>query len=572
MTWADATRIAELFAVDPAGLGGVAVRAHAGPVRDRFVAEIAALLGGRAMRRMPASIGDDGLLGGLDLAATLGTGRAVFTRGVLVEADGGVVVVAMAERLSPGTAARISSAMDTGLLLAERDGLARPAAARFGVVALDEGEADELPPDALLDRLAFRVALDDVSYRELTGGHVDANTLASARARLAVVVTPPALLDSLSEAAVGLGIASLRAVILAVAVARAAAALDGRTVVTDADAAEAARLVLAPRATVVPGPPPPTPEPEPEATEADAGPWDENADEDEEAPDPSAAETVLEAARAAIPADLLARMAVGAAVRSRGSSRAGAEQRSGLRGRPAGSRAGSPRHGARLDVLATLRAAAPMQRLRSVAPGGRIAVRAADFHIVRRVQRARTTTIFVVDASGSSALHRLAEAKGAVELLLAECYVRRDRVALLAFRGRTTELILPPTASLTRAKRGLAGLPGGGGTPLAGAIEAASMLADAVRRQDGRAVIVLLTDGRANVTRDGVGDRVRAGAEALYAARALRRLAIPSLLLDTSPRPAAAARTLAEAMAAVYLPLPQADSGAMARAIQAVGS
>jgi hypothetical protein len=81
------------------------------------------------------------------------------------------------------------------------------------------------------------------------------------------------------------------------------------------------------------------------------------------------------------------------------------------------------------------------------------------------VQRATTTTIFVVDASGSSALNRLAEAKGAVELLLAECYVRRDRVALVAFHGQHAELVLPPTRSLVRARRSLAGLPGGGGTP-----------------------------------------------------------------------------------------------------------
>src|SRR4029450_5166679 len=112
-------------------------------------------------------------------------------------------------------------------------------------------------------------------------------------------------------------------------------------------------------------------------------------------------------------------------------------------------------------------------------------------------QRTRTTTIFVVDASGSSALNRLAEAKGAVELLLADCYVRRDRVALLAFRGRGADLLLPPTRSLVAAKRGLGGLPGGGGTPLAAGIEAGLALADAVGRKGETPVVILLTDGRA---------------------------------------------------------------------------
>jgi magnesium chelatase subunit D len=102
-----------------------------------------------------------------------------------------------------------------------------------------------------------------------------------------------------------------------------------------------------------------------------------------------------------------------------------------------------------------------------------VLIRADDFQVMRYQQRSETTTLFVVDASGSSALHRLAEAKGAVESLLADCYVRRDRVALMAFRGKGCELILPPTRSLTRAKRSLAGLPGGGGTPMATAIDAA---------------------------------------------------------------------------------------------------
>ncbi len=84
-----------------------------------------------------------------------------------------------------------------------------------------------------------------------------------------------------------------------------------------------------------------------------------------------------------------------------------------------------------------MRDTAPVQR--------RIHVRPEDFHVTRFRQLGQTTTVFVVDASGSSALHRLAEAKGAVELLLADCYVRRDRVAVLAFRGSAAELLLPPT-------------------------------------------------------------------------------------------------------------------------------
>ena len=129
----------------------------------------------------------------------------------------------------------------------------------------------------------------------------------------------------------------------------------------------------------------------------------------------------------------------------------------------------------------------------------------------------------MVDASGSAALNRLGEAKGAVELLLAECYARRDQVALLAFRGRAAELLLPPTSSLVRAKRSLSALPGGGGTPLAAGLDAALAAAAAERRRGRTPTVVLLTDGRANVARDGAGDRARAEADALAAARARAR-------------------------------------------------
>ncbi|MGB5830747.1 MAG: VWA domain-containing protein, partial [Thiohalocapsa sp.] len=225
----------------------------------------------------------------------------------------------------------------------------------------------------------------------------------------------------------------------------------------------------------------------------------------------------------------------------------------------------------------TLRAAAPWQRLRraereSAGKGADILVevRHDDFRVTRYKQRSETTTIFVVDASGSAALHRLAEAKGAVELLLADCYVRRDRVAMIAFRGPGAELLLPPTRSLVRAKRGLAGLPGGGGTPLACGIDAAVDLADGVQRRGGTPVVVLLTDGRANVTRDGIGGRAQATEDATSSARAFRVAELKALVVDMSPRPRPDAEKLAREMGAVYLPLPHANAAALSSAVQAV--
>jgi magnesium chelatase subunit D len=138
---------------------------------------------------------------------------------------------------------------------------------------------------------------------------------------------------------------------------------------------------------------------------------------------------------------------------------------------------------------------------------------------------------------------------------------------LLAFRGRGVELLLPPTRSLVRAKRSLASLPGGGGTPLASGIGAAMTLADAVRRRGETPTVVFLTDGHANVARDGSGSRVRAEEDAIVAAKVMRAAGFKALLLDTSPRPQPLARRLADEMGALYLPLPYADAMMLSRAI-----
>jgi magnesium chelatase subunit D len=595
--WADALTVAALFAIDPAGLGGVALHAAAGPVRDQWLACLRSLLPtDAAWRRVPLHINDERLLGGLDLAATLQAGRAIAQRGVLAEADGGVILLAMAERLSAATAARLAAVLDTGEVSVARDGVALVNPSRIGVIALDESaQDDEQLPPALTDRLAFQLDLSEVSMRDafdadasLPGDAAEAVT--QARARLPKVQADADVIEALCAAALALGIGSMRASMLALRLARAAAALDGRARVTPDDAALAARLVLAPRATRLPAPPPAD-----EAEDAEADAPDPSADDAEREDDATAEENptedppppaspqptealddvVLEAAQAAIPAGLLAQLQLAGAglAQVRSSGRSGALQTGRLRGRPAGVRRGEPRGGARLNLIETLRAAAPWQKLRqrdraADAPQ-RIQVRAEDFHVTRFKQRSETTTVFVIDASGSAALHRLAEAKGAVELLLADCYVRRDRVAVLAFRGDAAELLLPPTRSLVRAKRSLAGLPGGGGTPLAAGIDAATALADAVRRGGATPVIVMLTDGRANVGRGGLRGRAVAEEHALLAARQLRAARFTSLLVDTSAQPQDSARRLAGEMGAAYLPLPYAGAASLSAAVRA---
>ncbi|MFY7960971.1 MAG: magnesium chelatase subunit D, partial [Elsteraceae bacterium] len=425
---------------------------------------------------------DGRLLGGLDLAATLQAGRPIAERGLLAEVDGGLLILTMAERMTPAMAARLTATLDNGEVALERDGLTGRIPSRFGLIAYDEGDGpDEAAPAALVERLAFLIDLDPVRDREAVARASPSPQIAAARGRLPAIGCAPDLLTALCGAAMALGVASIRAPILALRAARAIAALTGRDEIEESDVTLACRLVLAPRATRMPAQEAEQESAPPETESSEAGdakppPEQENRDPAEPQTDQALDDRVLEATKAAIPARLLSEMGLlGDGARRKGSAgKAGAALKSSLRGRPIGARPGNPGGGARLNVIETLRAAAPWQSLRRAASGkptsARIAVRRDDFRVTRFKARTETTAIFLVDASGSSALNRLAEVKGAVELLLADCYVRRDSVAVMAFRGRGAELLLPPTRSLVRAKRSLAAMPGGGGTPLASGI------------------------------------------------------------------------------------------------------
>ena len=588
-TWSLAVQAAALLAIDPVGLAGARIHAGAGPVRDAWMSLLQSLMSDTAWKRMPVNITDERLLGGLDLSATLSAGRPILQQGVLADVNGGTLILAMAERLPSATGAKLAQVMDSGEIHIVRDGIDQRRDSRFAVIALDEGVSEEevlLP--GLRDRLAFDLDLRSVSWKEVRdypANLISSEEIVAARARLLDVNIGDELLEAVCGTAMALGVDSARATLMTLSAARANAALNGDADVgTDVGAHDlraAAELVLAPRATRLPPTPQSeaSPEQEQEPEQEPPPPPEENEQPPESESDPASEQNpqaledqILEATKAAIPAGLLSQLLAGGVRRRSSSGKSGAAVKGGLRGRPAGSRRAMPAHGSRLHLMDTLRAAAPWQKIRKATAKNqqaKIQVRAEDFHVARIKQKTATTTLFVVDASGSSALNRLAEAKGAVELLLADCYVRRDQVALIAFRGKQAELLLPPTRSLVRAKRSLSGLPGGGGTPLATAIDTAASVAEGLQRRGITPVIVLLTDGRANVARSGSGGRELAFSEAMEAVRQLAVMQMSVLFIDTSPQPQQPAADLAAAMRARYLPLPLAGAATVSLAVRA---
>ena len=559
---------ATLFAVDPVSLGGVCLRSPAQPARERWLRLLQESLPEKApWRRIPSNIPTDRLLGDLDMAATLQAARPVAERGALAAADGGILVIAMAERLSAHTASLLNGVIDSGRVRVPRSGVMIEHPARIGIVALDESEGEEDPmPPSLMDRLAIVLDLRDIEPRARLGGVHDREAIATARRLLPLVGVTQGIIESLCGACAALGVTSPRPAWFALQAAKVSAALDGRREVCAEDAALAAQLVIAPRATQLPAEAMPRDEPSAQEPADRSRLAEEAASGGPDKPQGDEVDSrVLSAARAAIPPGLLVRLESAHANRSRSpaAGRAGALRAAGKRGRPAGSRAACGR--GRLHLVDTLRAAAPWQRIRGGGAGKRVRIEPGDLRERRFKVRSPTLTIFAVDASGSSALNRLAEAKGAVELMLAECYIRRDTVAVVAFRNTSAEIVLPPTRSLVRAKRCLAGLPGGGGTPLAAALAGVAALAAQARRRGETPTIVILTDGRANIARSGGAGRAAAHADALAAARALPLC--DTLFIDSSPKPNPLAREIADAMRARYVALPHPGardlSGAM---------
>ena len=316
-------------------------------------------------------------------------------------------------------------------------------------------------------------------------------------------------------------------------------------------------------------PPDDTPSP-PEPPENDPEEGRDREQQEPQLPD----DLLIDAAFAALPPGLLARLQAAKAARvGAGNSGAGAVRKSLARGRPIPSRPGKPGSGARVDVIATLRQAAPWQAMRRAArpdaPADRLLLMPDDIRIKRYRDRTDRVLIFVVDASGSAAVARLAEAKGAVEIMLAEAYSARDHVALVTFRGDTAELALPPTRSLVQAKRRLAGLPGGGATPLAGAMQVAFEAALQARARGMAPTLAFLTDGRGNIALDGTANRAQAAEDATTLARAIAARAIPALVIDTSLRPKPQLSDLAATMKATRIALPRADARAMATTLGA---
>lgn len=476
--------------------------------------------------QVPLNVMEDRLIGSADLEESVKTGKTVFSPGLLAKAHRGVLYVDDINLLDEETANILLGVVNEGYVTVEREGISLRYPCRPLLIATFNPDEGELR-DHLLDRIAVALSADaqklDLTQRvdavdsvlnfsssgkqknekaqsaldEAIENEEDLKTaIVFAREFIKDVKIAPSQIQYLCEEAIRAGCQGHRAEIYACEVARAAAALEGRQITSD-DLKLAVKLAIAPRGTFINTPmdedemmPPPPPPPPPPQMDEQQNDQDEDQDDDEEDVDepdedqedqeqeeqPDVPEVPQEFMFDADSTPLDPELIEFSSRERNGKGGGRGLIFSQDRGRyikpmlPKGKVV-------RLAVDATLRASAPYQKSRRERAVGTknesrgVHIEQGDVRTKKMARKAGSLIIFVVDASGSMALNRMNAAKGAAISLLTEAYQSRDQIALIPFQGEEADVLLPPTKSITMARKRLEQMPCGGGSPLAHAIQ-----------------------------------------------------------------------------------------------------
>ena len=570
-----------LAAVDPT-IGGVLISGERGTAKSTAARGLAALLPKTAAGKyapfveLPLGATEDRVVGSIDISRVLQDGSTELRSGLLARADGGVLYVDEVNLLPDHIVDLLLDAAASGWVTVERDGISAGEPARFVLVGTMNPEEGELRPQfvdrfglcvqvrglAILDErvaaIRQRLSFDDQPASVLKEVQPAEQALregmAAARERLAGLLITDAHLSAVAAISAEHRLDGIRGDLAIIKAARALAAWEAAPEIHEQHIRRAAQLALAHRTRQKksrgqPRVPANLGRPDQPRAAADGDPAPaalpapvRGAPQPHDTPRRHAAPPAADRPAVRLVTDIIDREAVG----RRGAHAPGAQR---IVGAVPFELTGT------LAITQTLTAAAG-RGARVGEQGVRLA--ASDLRQHERRSPGLSHVLFLVDASGSMATKRRLEvAKGAALGLLTSNYQRRDEVALMVFRAEGTDLVLPFTRQVANIERALKDVPTGGRTPLARA------LIDAQRLLQTRdpALLVLFTDGRANVGVDG-GDPWE---EALAAAAQVRAACAGGLVVDCEPGPIVLgrARTLAQALGAECVALDDLDAQAL---------
>ena len=544
---------------------------------------------------LPVSATEEAVVGKLDIEVAIREGRRSFEPGLLASAHRGILYIDEVNLLNDHVVDVLLDSAAMGRNFVEREGISFSHPARFLLIGTMNPEEGDLRPQ-FIDRFGLAVEIEHIRDAErraevvrrriayegdpdtfsegwARGEETEQRRITDAMALLPFVTLDDGVLTFIARLCAEHEVDGLRADIVIYKAAQTFAAYEGRTTVTPDDVLKVAEMALLHRMRrqpfddpeldgeqlremaqrIMDSQQPRTPEPglgdstPPESPQPEEQPQNGMDEDVFGIGDPFKVRALnLDAP------DGRQRASHGRRTTSRVRDR---------RGRYVG--AEIPQDGiSDLALDATLRAAAPFQARRRVYTDNNLALKLEPWDLREKIRESRVgnLVVFLVDSSGSmGARQRMVAAKGAVISLLMDAYQRRDRVAMIAFRGATSEVVLPPTDSLKLAQQRLDNLPTGGRTPMAQALADAQRLVRQQRQRspDTPPLLVIVSDCRANVgLRNGIQD-ADPFEQALRVCESLRQDEVQSIALDPAPRSNrfGLVRRVADALGGEYIPL-----------------
>jgi len=550
---------------------------------------------------LPVGATEDRLVGTIDIEKAIKTGEKHFDPGILAQANRNLLYIDEVNLLDDHLVDVLLDAAAMGVNFVEREGVSFSHPSQFVLIGTMNPEEGELRPQ-LLDRFALSVEIKGIPYREARAeiirrridfennpsAFIDANLFAqesirqkilSATMLLPKVKLHSDLLDLITQICTDFAVDGHRADIVMYKTACTIAAYNGRIEVTEDDIKEAAELVLPHRQRRQPFE---EPKMEQQQINESIQKWnndkqtqtqnnDDTPSNNNDKPDKQdepAEEQVFQADEPYAVKPLSSNVLD--EIERHGSGRRSKIISDSKRGHYVASML--PRGKVNdLAFDATLRAAAPFQKRRKEATNNNqqnaLLLESCDLREKIRETKMGNLIMFVVDASGSMAAEeRMSATKGAVLSLLLDAYQRRDRVGMVVFRKNSAELVLPPTNSVELAQKYLATLPTGGRTPLAHGLKLGLDAVESSLRTDDIPLLVLVSDGRANVNLYG-GDPVE---EAKSVACKIASKGIQSITIDTEHGflTFGLVKQLSETMGSKYLRLEELRAAPIASAVR----